>query len=156
MPETITMLLLSKIPALHAVATRRVLWLVAVLRSPCLGSSCFDSATAACSDGRRCPVGTRCSAAGNRCIGGFNCGNGVLDKGEVCDDDNAISADGCSADCASTEECGTESSSVFLNREREERLDRSDEVIRISIVPGLAPASTGISLTDRSERRMQT
>jgi tetratricopeptide (TPR) repeat protein len=35
---------------------------------------------------------------------------------------------------------------VFLNREREERLDRSDEAIRISIVPGLSPASTGLSL----------
>ena len=35
---------------------------------------------------------------------------------------------------------------VFLNREHEKRLDRRDEVIRISIVPRLSPASTGLSL----------
>jgi cysteine-rich repeat protein len=34
------------------------------------------------------------------------CGNGVLDAGEVCDDGNTVSGDGCSADCQSTEVCG--------------------------------------------------
>jgi len=36
------------------------------------------------------------------------CGNGVIDhdRGEVCDDGNQVSGDGCSADCRSDERCG--------------------------------------------------
>lgn len=34
------------------------------------------------------------------------CGNALLDPGEVCDDGNTRSGDGCSADCRSTEVCG--------------------------------------------------
>src|SRR4051812_37670790 len=34
------------------------------------------------------------------------CGNGVVDKGEVCDDGNLEDRDGCSADCQSDESCG--------------------------------------------------
>ncbi|MDY0001336.1 MAG: DUF4215 domain-containing protein [Polyangia bacterium] len=34
------------------------------------------------------------------------CGNGVLNEGEVCDDGNTASGDGCSADCRSEEICG--------------------------------------------------
>ncbi|MFH2009213.1 MAG: kelch repeat-containing protein [bacterium] len=34
------------------------------------------------------------------------CGNGLLDPGEVCDDGNQASGDGCSGDCQSTETCG--------------------------------------------------
>ena len=36
------------------------------------------------------------------------CGDGVLDnmKGEVCDDGNTTSGDGCSSDCKSAETCG--------------------------------------------------
>jgi len=34
------------------------------------------------------------------------CGNGVLEVGEVCDDGNTISGDGCAADCGSDEACG--------------------------------------------------
>ncbi|MFA5625329.1 MAG: hypothetical protein WC966_09810, partial [Bradymonadales bacterium] len=34
------------------------------------------------------------------------CGNGELDAGEVCDDGNRVSGDGCSADCLSDESCG--------------------------------------------------
>ena len=29
----------------------------------------------------------------------INCGNGVLDNGEECDDTNKVSNDGCSFDC---------------------------------------------------------
>ena len=45
-----------------------------------------------------CPPDMDCSA----------CGNGVidLDVGEVCDDDNRVSDDGCSVDCRSDETCG--------------------------------------------------
>jgi hypothetical protein len=48
------MLLLPKIPALHAVITWRVLWLVALALLAVPGSSCFDSATEVCRDCRRC------------------------------------------------------------------------------------------------------
>lgn len=34
------------------------------------------------------------------------CGNGIIELGEVCDDNNNFSGDGCSLDCLSTEECG--------------------------------------------------
>lgn len=34
------------------------------------------------------------------------CGNRVVESGEMCDDGNQISADGCSGDCRSTEHCG--------------------------------------------------
>ena len=33
------------------------------------------------------------------------CGDGVVDPGEICDDHNVASGDGCSYDCASTESC---------------------------------------------------
>ncbi|HEX7500126.1 MAG TPA: hypothetical protein VF524_07440, partial [Polyangia bacterium] len=32
------------------------------------------------------------------------CGNGRLESGEVCDDGNVVSGDGCSADCTSVED----------------------------------------------------
>ncbi len=34
------------------------------------------------------------------------CGDGLLDPGEVCDDGNLVTADGCRADCMSEETCG--------------------------------------------------
>jgi cysteine-rich repeat protein len=34
------------------------------------------------------------------------CGNGIVDEGEVCDDGNNISGDGCRSDCLSDETCG--------------------------------------------------
>ena len=34
------------------------------------------------------------------------CGDGTVNKLEVCDDGNAVGGDGCSADCRSTESCG--------------------------------------------------
>ena len=34
------------------------------------------------------------------------CGDGTVDPGEVCDDGNTTSGDGCSADCHSNEICG--------------------------------------------------
>jgi len=36
----------------------------------------------------------------------LRCGDGIQDTGEVCDDGNVVSGDGCSADCKSKETCG--------------------------------------------------
>jgi cysteine-rich repeat protein len=53
-----------------------------------------------------CIVGTTTGV----CIGGMCttsvCGNGLLEGGEVCDDGNRVSGDGCSYDCLSKETCG--------------------------------------------------
>jgi len=35
-----------------------------------------------------------------------SCGDGIVDPGETCDDENRSSGDGCSNDCSSTETCG--------------------------------------------------
>jgi cysteine-rich repeat protein len=40
-----------------------------------------------------------CPGDGSDIITGMNCGNGVLDPGEQCDDGNNLDGDGCSADC---------------------------------------------------------
>jgi cysteine-rich repeat protein len=49
------------------------------------------TADSACYDGVCLPVG---------------CGNGVLEAGEACDDENRVAGDGCSSDCRSDELCG--------------------------------------------------
>ncbi|HUH05112.1 MAG TPA: DUF4215 domain-containing protein, partial [Kofleriaceae bacterium] len=70
-----------------------------------VGSSCFDSDSIECANGLVCPEGTQCAADQAVCITD-DCGNGVLDPGEVCDDGNIIAGDGCSANCLSDETCG--------------------------------------------------
>jgi cysteine-rich repeat protein len=80
--------------------------------SACLpGGGCADVAQlAACAD---LAQGDACVWPGvgdGVCIGGAcvlsRCGNGNLDPGEVCDDGNETSGDGCSATCTSDETCG--------------------------------------------------
>jgi cysteine-rich repeat protein len=54
-------------------------------------------------------VRTTCSAGCDPVIAAClvaSCGNGVTDDGEVCDDENRDSGDGCRADCAKQETCG--------------------------------------------------
>src|SRR5688572_29966641 len=34
------------------------------------------------------------------------CGDGTLNPGEICDDGNKVSGDGCADDCLSDEDCG--------------------------------------------------
>jgi cysteine-rich repeat protein len=58
-----------------------------------------------CPTGIYCPAGAQCAARQAVCIFD-NCGNGVIDPGEVCDDGNIEDGDGCSHDCKSTESCG--------------------------------------------------
>ncbi|MBL4634521.1 MAG: hypothetical protein JKY56_11650, partial [Kofleriaceae bacterium] len=70
-----------------------------------LGTACLDTESIECESGAVCPVGSRCAAEAPVCI--FDdCGDKVVDDGEVCDDGNITSGDGCSADCSSLEECG--------------------------------------------------
>ncbi|MGE5187281.1 MAG: hypothetical protein ACM31C_34775 [Acidobacteriota bacterium] len=77
---------------------------------------CVDASAVAACAGK--PDYTRCAAQA-RCYDGvclpIVCGNGRVDradpsdpsdKGEVCDDGNQTSGDGCSADCQSDETCG--------------------------------------------------
>jgi cysteine-rich repeat protein len=74
-------------------------------------SRCVTAAQfAGCSglhDGDDCTLGDVTTA---QCLGGVCspvvCGDGLLMRGEACDDGNTRSCDGCSADCRSTEGCG--------------------------------------------------
>jgi cysteine-rich repeat protein len=60
-------------------------------------------------DGARCATGEIVTGT---CITGVcissGCGNGVIEPGEVCDDGNVVSGDGCSEDCTSNETCGNQ------------------------------------------------
>lgn len=67
-------------------------------------TSCELTETVLCASGRRCPPGTQCVSDQDLCVS-IKCGNGVIELGEVCDDGNVASADGCSADCMSDETC---------------------------------------------------
>src|SRR5690242_11330502 len=58
-----------------------------------------------CASGIICPEGTKCAAAQPVCITN-NCGDGIQQSTERCDDGNIIDGDGCAADCRSTEVCG--------------------------------------------------
>lgn len=64
-----------------------------------------ETNTSECASGLRCPTDAYCADDGKSCITGL-CGNGRLDVGEVCDDGNDRSMDGCRADCLSDEKCG--------------------------------------------------
>jgi cysteine-rich repeat protein len=57
-----------------------------------------------CKSGIICPSGTKCAAAQAVCITN-NCGDGIVDVGEACDDGNIIDGDGCAHDCKK-EGCG--------------------------------------------------
>ncbi|HEX7837549.1 MAG TPA: kelch repeat-containing protein [Kofleriaceae bacterium] len=66
---------------------------------------------AACGDGKRdpgevCDDGNNISGDGCPADCSPPCGDRILDPGEACDDGNHIDGDGCSADCHSTEVCG--------------------------------------------------
>lgn len=58
-----------------------------------------------CATGITCPSGTKCAAAQQVCITN-DCGDGVVQGTEKCDDGNIIDGDGCAANCLSKEICG--------------------------------------------------
>lgn len=68
-------------------------------------AGCLYPESRTCGSGEVCPPGRQCAAVGDDriCIL-VTCGNGRLDPGEACDDNNTRSGDGCPADC--TAPCG--------------------------------------------------
>src|SRR5688572_18695105 len=64
-------------------------------------AACLQQASNACANGALCPPGQQCAKMGDQriCILA-SCGNGDVDDGELCDDGNNRSGDGCPADCA--------------------------------------------------------
>lgn len=68
-------------------------------------AGCLHEASQHCSNGGVCPAGSQCTDTGSAqlCIR-LTCGNGVVDPGEICDDGNNTSGDGCPADCS--DPCG--------------------------------------------------
>lgn len=83
-----------------AVDGRSDSWLMAMsaVALACLpGVGCLEKVTV-CASGLVCPVGSVCAAEQDVCIHD-GCGNGVLDRGEVCDDGNIVSGDGCTPGC---------------------------------------------------------
>jgi cysteine-rich repeat protein len=74
-----------------------------------LWAGCLETEAMQCQDGTWCQPGWVCSVAfGPKlvCVPEDGCGNGKMDRGEICDDGNIIPGDGCSADCTRLEHCG--------------------------------------------------
>ena len=67
--------------------------------------ACMEPKSVICPSGRACPVGQKCAANQDVCIK-TDCGDGVVQAGEVCDDGNIIDEDGCNRTCESEEVCG--------------------------------------------------
>lgn len=63
---------------------------------------CVDKSQLGCADGEACAVGTCHEGV---CLPN-ECGNSLVDLGEVCDDGNTTDDDMCSATCTSTNVCG--------------------------------------------------
>src|SRR3569623_1683893 len=77
------------------------LLILALVASGCAGSP----ASEVCATGSICPSGTQCAAVQAVCITN-DCGDGIVQSTEKCDDGNIMDGDGCSRDCQSTEACG--------------------------------------------------
>lgn len=67
--------------------------------------SCSNQPTSTvCASGIVCPAPLQCAAVQAVCISN-QCGNGIVDPGEACDDGNIMNGDGCSSTCQN-EGCG--------------------------------------------------
>ena len=76
-----------------------------VLASLALAACAGKPDATECATGITCPEGTKCAAAQPVCITN-NCGDGVVETTEICDDGNIMDGDGCAANCLSREVCG--------------------------------------------------
>src|SRR5436190_14675325 len=65
---------------------------------------CVDSMQVGCVDGSPC-LGDMGTCHENECLPN-ECGNGLVDLDEVCDDTNTDDDDDCNATCTSTNTCG--------------------------------------------------
>jgi cysteine-rich repeat protein len=74
--------------------------LIAFVVTGCAG----QPASEVCKSGIICPADTKCAAAQAVCIT-TNCGDGITDPNEQCDDGNILDGDGCAHDCKK-EGCG--------------------------------------------------
>ena len=81
--------------------TRYVLTATILVASACAGQ---PNATE-CATGIVCPEGTKCAAVQPVCLTN-DCGDGIQQLTEKCDDGNIVDGDGCAANCLSTEVCG--------------------------------------------------
>lgn len=89
-------------PGLARLARVAFLAITAVTMSPCV-----DDGTTLCSTGLRCPESYLCTHDGDGCrVENSTCGDNFPDPGEMCDDGNVQSGDGCRFDCGSLERCG--------------------------------------------------
>ena len=70
-----------------------------------LVGGCTGPETEICASGLACPTPQHCAARQDICIS-TACGNGTVDRDEVCDDGNIVDGDGCNAQCTSNEACG--------------------------------------------------
>ena len=87
-------------------------WLV--LASLALAACARPPDSQECKTGITCPEGTKCAAAQPICITN-DCGDGIQQSTEKCDDGNVVDGDGCAKDCLSKEVCGDSViNSVFL------------------------------------------
>jgi cysteine-rich repeat protein len=81
--------------------------LVPIAVALAIGGCGSTNNVAECGNGVFCPQGFHCAAAEPVCIEDKeNCGNGIMDGVEVCDDGNTIDDDGCNRECDSTNVCG--------------------------------------------------
>ncbi|WP_083682578.1 DUF4215 domain-containing protein [Archangium sp. Cb G35] len=67
--------------------------------------SCLQPTSVDCGPDFTCPAGMKCAAKQDKCIED-DCGDNIVQPGEVCDDGNIIDGDGCSSKCHSLELCG--------------------------------------------------
>ncbi|WP_208729759.1 DUF4215 domain-containing protein [Corallococcus exercitus] len=79
-------------------------WMALAIMLPLL-AVCSDTPDRNCPSGLLCPEGRRCAAKQDICIPS-DCGDGVIQDDEACDDGNVIDGDGCNHTCTSTEVCG--------------------------------------------------
>ncbi|MFP2928679.1 DUF4215 domain-containing protein [Pyxidicoccus sp. 3LG] len=67
--------------------------------------ACLKPESTICSTGRVCPPGEKCAAWQDTCIEN-DCGDGIQQANETCDDGNILDGDGCNRTCGSSGECG--------------------------------------------------
>lgn len=75
--------------------------------------SCLAPTSMICPSGRVCPIGQKCAANQDVCIT-TDCGDGITQTSEACDDGNILDGDGCNQTCKSNERCGNGVEDTFV------------------------------------------